>query len=345
MTVIDAHSHVFPALTREESRILHDTDGPWLRPGEHNGMMMSGDTEYRPVRAALWDPAVRIAEMDRLGVDLQIVSSTPLLFGYEADPVRAADWCRLVNERIRDFCSHAPDRLVPLCQVPLQHPERACEQLDSAMADGHAGVHLGNHVGPQGLDDGGIREFLTHCAHRGAAVFVHPWDMLAADRMPRYMLSWLVGMAAETQLSILQLMLSGAFEQLPDTLKLCFAHGGGSFPYLLGRADNAWHRRDIVRQDSPRPPSAYLDRIHLDTAVFDPRSLRLLVEVMGTNRVMLGTDFPFPLGEEEPGGLVRGSEFLSSADQAAILGGNAARFFGIEKREGGAADRQSSLAC
>ncbi|MEV0600418.1 amidohydrolase family protein [Streptomyces sp. NPDC050315] len=330
MTVVDVHAHVFPSISRAESRILHAEDGPWLREDDAGaGMMMSGSAEYRPVAAALWDPQVRLNEMDRQGVDIQVVSSTPLMFGYAADPGRAAEWCELVNDRILKMCATAPDRLVPLCQVPLQDTELACEEVSRAMANGHAGVHIGNHVGDRGLDDGRIREFLTHCAHENAAVFVHPWDMLARERMPRYMLPWLVGMAAETQLTILGLILSGAFEQLPTSLRLCFAHGGGSFPYLLGRADNAWHRRDLVREDSPKPPSAYLDRFHLDSAVFDPGAFRLLTDVMGPERIMLGTDYPFPLGEQEHGALVRQSH-LTPAERDLVLGKNALRFFGIE---------------
>ncbi|KUL45998.1 aminocarboxymuconate-semialdehyde decarboxylase [Streptomyces sp. NRRL F-4489] len=330
MTVVDVHAHVFPRVSRAESRILHPEDGPWLREdGGGAGMMMSGTTAYRPVGQELWDPEPRLRQMDRQGVDIQVVSSTPLMFGYAADPGRATQWCELVNDRVLQLCAHAPDRLVPLCQVPLQDTELACAEVSRAMAAGHAGVHLGNHVGDRGLDDGPIREFLAHCAHENAPVFVHPWDMLAPERMPRYMLPWLVGMAAETQLTLLGLCLSGAFEQLPESLRLCFAHGGGSFPYLLGRADNAWHRRDLVRADSPRPPSAYLDRFHLDSAVFDPRAFRLLVEVMGPERIMLGTDYPFPLGEERHGALVRDSH-LTPAERALVLGGNALRFFGLD---------------
>lgn len=331
MTVVDVHTHAFPAISRAESRILHDTEGPWLRvDGGGAGMMMSGDAEYRPTSSELWDPGARVAQMDRDGVDVQVVSSTPLMFGYSYEPNRAAQWCELVNQRLLEFTGHAPTRLVPLCQVPAQDTERACEQLSKAVAAGHVGVHLGNHVGGRDLDDGALREFLAHCAHEGAAVFVHPWDMLAQDRMPQYMLPWLVGMAAETQLSILSLILSGAFEQLPRSLRLCFAHGGGSFPYLLGRADNAWRRRDIVRADSPRPPSAYLDRFHLDSAVFDANAFRLLTDVMGPDRVMLGTDHPFPLGEQHPGELVRASEHLGPAEREDVLGRNALRFFGVE---------------
>ncbi|MEU5883918.1 amidohydrolase family protein [Spirillospora sp. NPDC047279] len=332
MTVIDVHAHVFPPISRAESRVLAGAGEPWLRAnGDGSGMMMSGDADYRPVAAELWDPAARLAAMDRAGVDVQAVSSTPLMFGYEAEPARAADWCELVNDRILAYCADAPDRLLPLCQVPLQDTGLACAAVTKARAAGHRGVHIGNHVGTRYPDDAGVTAFLAHCAGEGMPVLVHPWDMLGDDRMGgRYMLPWLVGMAAETQLSILTLMLSGAFERLPGSLRLCFCHGGGSFAYLLGRADNAWHNRDIVRRDSPKPPSAYTDRFYVDSAVFDPRALRLLVEVMGTERVMLGTDFPFPLGELEPGTTIRACESLTAADRDALLGGNARRFFDLE---------------
>ncbi|MGW5418162.1 amidohydrolase family protein [Actinomadura geliboluensis] len=330
MTVIDVHAHVFPELTRDEGRVLADEGQPWLRlDGGGAGMMMSGDEEYRPVGAALWDPARRVADMDAAGVDVQAVSSTPLMFGYAAEPSRAADWCDLVNDRILAFCAHAPDRLLPLCQVPLQDPELACRVAARAKAAGHRGVHIGNHVGDRNLDDDGITAFLAHCAELGLPVLAHPWDMLGADRMRGHMLPWLSGMPAETQLSILGLMLSGAFERIPASLRMCFCHGGGSFAFLLGRADNAWHRRDIVRADSPRPPSEYLDRFHVDSAVFDPRALRLLVDVMGPGHVMLGTDYPFPLGELEPGATIRACPGLDDADRARLLGGNAAEFFAL----------------
>ncbi|MBD2894026.1 hypothetical protein amrb99_29490 [Actinomadura sp. RB99] len=328
MTVIDVHAHVFPRLGRAEGRTLADRDEPWLRVhGDGTGMMMSGDREYRPVEEGLWDPARRVADMDAAGVDVQAVSSTPLMFGYAAEPSRAADWCDLVNDRILAYCADAPDRLLPLCQVPLQDPALACEVATRAAAAGHRGVHIGNHVGDRNLDDPGITEFLAHCARIGLPVLAHPWDMLGADRMQGHMLPWLSGMPAETQLSILALMLSGAFERIPESLRLCFCHGGGSFAFTLGRADNAWHRRDIVRADSPRPPSEYTDRFFVDSAVFDPRALRLLVEVMGAERVMLGTDYPFPLGEQDPGATIRECPGLDDADRAKLLGGNARAFF------------------
>ncbi|MFI0486937.1 amidohydrolase family protein [Actinomadura sp. 9N215] len=328
MTVIDVHTHVFPRITRREGGVLADAGQPWLRvDGDGAGMMMSGDDEFRPVGDSLWDAARRLADMDAAGVDVQAVSSTPLMFGYDAEPRRAADWCDLVNDRILAFCADAPGRLLPLCQVPLQDPALACDVATRAAAAGHRGVHIGNHVGDRNLDDEGITAFLAHCAGLGLPVLAHPWDMFGADRMRGHMLPWLCGMPAETQLSILGLMLSGAFERIPPSLRLCFCHGGGSFAFLLGRADNAWHRRDIVRAASPRPPSEYVDRFFVDSAVFDPRALRLLVDVMGPERVMLGSDYPFPLGELEPGATIRACPGLDDAECALLLGGNAQEFF------------------
>jgi aminocarboxymuconate-semialdehyde decarboxylase len=136
-------------------------------------------------------------------------------------------------------------------------------------------------------------------------------------------------MPAETQLSILWLILSGAFERLPRSLKLCFAHGGGSFPYLIGRVDNAWRNRDIVREDCPRLPSSYVDRFYVDAAVFSGDALTFLVKTMGEERVMLGSDYPFPLGEQQVGNLIRSHEALPAAVREKLLHANAARFFGL----------------
>lgn len=290
---------------------------------------MTGDLEYRPVLAPLWDPAARIAAMDEHRVAIEIISATPIMFGYSAEPDAALAWARLVNDLAVDMCEHDFTRLRPLCQVPLQDVDAVCREASRAISIGHVGVHIGNHVGGRDLDDPALVRFLHHCAHEGIAVLVHPWDMMASERMPKYMLRWLVGMPAETHLAILSLILSGAFERLPRELKLCFAHGGGNFAAQLGRVDNAWHRRDLVSADCPNPPSSYVDRFSVDSAVFSDDALQLLTAVMGTDRVMLGSDYPFPLGELHPGQLIENAPFLSAADRQKLLAENAADFFGV----------------
>ena len=251
------------------------------------------------------------------------------MFAYGAPARVAADWCTRMNDHALAFASADPARLKVLAQVPLQDLDLACREASRSRAAGHVGVQIGNHLGARDLDDGQLVAFLNHCAHEDIPVLVHPWDMMGEGRMAKWMLPWLVAMPAETQLGMLSLILSGAMERIPRSLKICFAHGGGAFAYLLGRADNAWRHRDIVREDCPQPPSSYLDRFHVDSAVFDPRSLRLLTEVHGTQRILLGSDYPFPLGEARIGTLVQEADFLSGAEREALLYGNALAFFSL----------------
>jgi aminocarboxymuconate-semialdehyde decarboxylase len=326
---IDMHAHHFPEVGQAEAEVLGQGAAPWLRidaDGDH-GHIMQGEKAFRPVTRVLWDAQSRLAEMDAQGVDLQISCATPVMFGYSAAPKAAADWARRMNDHALEFASVAPARLKVMAQVPLQDLELACAEASRAKASGHVGVQIGNHLGDRDMDDAQLVDFLIHCAHGNIPVLAHPWDMMGGARMKKWMLPWLVAMPAETQLGILSLILSGAFERIPKTLKLCFAHGGGSFAFLLGRVENAWKQRDIVRQDCPNPPSHYLDRFYVDSAVFDPRSLRLLVEVMGAGHVMLGSDYPFPLGEPRIGTLVQEAGFLRAPERDKILANNARDFF------------------
>ena len=328
---VDVHSHFFPLIEADQAGILGNPDAPWLRDdGDGTGFIMAGDSEYRPVQAPLWDPVARLGEMDRTGVDVQVISATPILFSYAGEPGPTAIWAAMVNDLALEMCAVDPTRLRALCQVPLQDVDAACAEVSRAVAAGHVGVHIGNHVTDRNLDDPELVRFLRHCADEGIPVLVHPWDMMAGERMPNYMLKWLVGMPAETHLAILSLILSGAFERLPPALKICFAHGGGNFAAQIGRVDNAWHRRDIVRADCPNPPSSYADRFSVDSAVFSDDALRLLVAVMGEERILMGSDYPFPLGELEPGRVIDEADHLSGEAKRALLGANAIRFFGLE---------------
>ncbi|WP_227103229.1 amidohydrolase family protein [Chromobacterium rhizoryzae] len=327
--MIDIHSHFFPRISQAEAARLDPRRGPWLETSGRNGQIMVGEQPFRPVHDALWDGARRLAWLDEQGIDIQIMCATPVMFAYAAPIERALPWAQLMNDRALDMAAIAPQRLKVLAQVPLQDVDAACREASRARDAGHIGVQIGNHVGERDLDDAGLLTFLSHCAAENIPLLVHPWDMMGAGaRMKRWMLPWLVSMPAETQLAILSLILSGAFERLPASLKICFAHGGGSFAYLLGRVDNAWEQRDIVREDCPRRPSSYLDRFYVDSAVFDPGALRLLIDTMGAERVMLGSDAPFPLGEQTVGGLIR--ETVADAEvRRRLLADNARAFFSL----------------
>jgi aminocarboxymuconate-semialdehyde decarboxylase len=281
--------------------------------------------------------------MDRDGIDLQVISVTPVLFAYERPVEHALDCAQLLNDAALELCSRGKGRLKSFCQVPLQDVDAASEELSRCMKAGHLGVQIGNHVGTKNLDDAGIVTFLHHCADEGAAVLVHPWEMFGPERMPKYMMPWTVGMPAETQLSVVALILSGAFDRLPNTLRICFAHGGGSFAFLLGRLENAWHHHPVARGDCQYAPSHYLNRFSTDSAVFDQRTLQFLVGTMGADQVMLGSDYPFPLGEERVGSLIRQSN-LPQHTKAKLLSGNAARFLALEGQSQEAVEPMSGVA-
>lgn len=329
--VIDIHSHFLPESWPDLAERFGTPDWPWMRHTGEAGkaMLMLGDKEFRPVYDACWSASRRIEEMDRDGIDLQVISATPILFAYNRPAGHAAECAQLFNDLSMEICARGQGRLLSFCQVPLQDTDAACTTLSHAMDDGHIGVQIGSHVNGLNLDNEGVITFLQHCADEGAAVLVHPWDMMAKDRTAKYMMAWTVGMPAETQLSIVSMILGGAFDRLPEKLRLCYAHGGGSFAFLLGRLDNAWRRRDIVRGASTDLPSSYLNRFYVDSAVFDATALRFLADVMGEDRVMLGSDYPFPLGEEIVGKLIRNAEGFSDAAKLKLLGGNAREFLNL----------------
>ncbi len=328
MKAIDIHTHFFPESWPDLAARYGTPDWPWIKhtePGK--AVIMLGDREFRKITSACWDVKVRLDDMDRDGIDQQIVSATPVLFAYGRETKDALDCARYFNDAALEFCGPSGGRLKSLCQVPLQDIDASCAELTRCMRAGHVGVQIGNHVGEKNLDDPGILDFLRHCAKEGAAVLVHPWDMMAAPRMPKYMMPWTVGMPAETQLAVVSLIVSGAFDQLPENLRICFAHGGGSFAFLLGRLENAWRHHPVARGVSKFEPSHYLDRFFVDSAVFDTATLRFLVEKMGADRVVLGSDYPFPLGEQRVGSLIRDSG-LATEVKSKLLVANATRWLG-----------------
>jgi aminocarboxymuconate-semialdehyde decarboxylase len=326
---VDVHTHFVPRGWPDLGALCGPGEWPHLRiDSEREAMIMVGETEFRRIGADCWDPGTRFADMDVDGVAVQVVSPTPVFFSYDRPGRQAAKVCEVFNDLALELTADTGGRLVPFCQVPLQDPDAACAELDRAVAAGHRGVEIGTHVGDRDLDDAGVVTFLQHAAALDVPVFVHPWDMPGGPRLDRWMARWLAGMPAETHLSLLAMALGGVFDRVPESLRICFAHGGGSFAFWLGRMDNAWQRRgDVVRGASTRPPSAYVDRFSVDSVVFTPAALRLLVDVLGPGQVMVGSDYPYPLGERPVGAVVRQAGLPAELERQ-LLSGNALRFLG-----------------
>ncbi|MGW1770257.1 amidohydrolase family protein [Streptomyces sp. NPDC002104] len=270
----------------------------------------------------LTDPAVRLAAMDTQGVDVQLVSPSPSHYHYWADQDTAEKVYRLANEATATHCAAAPDRLRGLGLVPLQHPEQAARALDHALEHGLAGVEISSHAPGRDLSDPAYEPFWARAEETDAIVFLHPFGCTLDERLDRWYLSNTVGQPAENAVALSHLIFSGVLDRHPG-LKLIAAHGGGYLPTHIGRSDHAWSARSDASSGCLHPPSSYLKRIYFDSLVHDPYVLRELVRVVGSERVLLGSDFPFDMGTEDPVAALRAARLPETAFDA-VRGGNAA---------------------
>ncbi|WP_329126344.1 amidohydrolase family protein [Streptomyces sp. NBC_01465] len=277
----------------------------------------------------LTDPAVRLAAMDAAGVDVQLVSPSPSHYHYWADEETAEKVYRLANEATAAHCSAAPDRLRGLGLVPLQHPQQAVRAIDHALEHGLSGVEISSHAPGRELSDPAYEPFWSRAEETGALVFLHPFGCTLDERLDQWYLSNSVGQPTENAVALSHLIFSGVLDRHPD-LKIIAAHGGGYLPTHIGRADHAWAARSDAGAGCTQPPSSYLKHLYFDSLVHDPHVLRELVRVAGADRVLLGSDFPFDMGTDDPLGALR-SAHLPAADFDAIRGGTAAALLRLQK--------------
>ncbi|MGI5467035.1 amidohydrolase family protein [Streptomyces sp. CA-132043] len=321
---VDVHAHV---LLPEIEALVADRPGhdtAKALDARRNGpaaLAVSGPM-VRDRIPKLTDPAVRLAAMDAQGVDIQLVSPSPSHYHYWTDQDMAEKVYRLADEATAAHCSAAPDRLRGLGLVPLQHPERAVEALDHARALGLLGVEISSHAPGRELSDPAYEPLWARAAETDSLLFLHPFGCTLDERLDRWYLSNTVGQPTENAVALSHLIFSGVLDRHPG-LKIIAAHGGGYLPTHIGRSDHAWAARTDARAGCAHPPSSYLRRLYFDSLVHDPDVLRELVRVAGADRVLLGSDYPFDMGTEDPVGALRAAR-LPDTDLDAVRGGNAA---------------------
>lgn len=324
--ITDVHAHVLlPSLHAEVERrapeLVREAAELDLRRNGAASQAVSGPMVGARI-GRLTDPALRLADMDATGVDRQWVSASPNHF-YPWAPRELAAWAAAeANRLVAEHVANAPDRMIGLGLVPLQHPDLIVAALeDAVLGHGLAGVEIPSFAGEVELSDERLEPFWARAAELGAVVFLHPFGCSLDERLDRFYLANTVGQPTENAVALSHLIFAGVLDRHPE-LKVVAAHGGGYLPTAIGRSDHAWRVRPDARVCA-HEPSSYLRRIWFDTVVHDPRQLRWLVEAAGADRVVLGSDYPFDMGPEDPVGFVRSAE-LSDDDTARILATNAA---------------------
>jgi aminocarboxymuconate-semialdehyde decarboxylase len=291
--------------------------------------MMRDGVFFREIEVNCWDPEVRLAECDVSGIEIQVLSTVPVMFSYWAKPEDGAIVARALNDDLASTVAAHPSRFVGLGTLPMQDPDLAIAELERCLKIGLTGIEIGTHINDWNINDPEVFVVLEAASNLGAPVFVHPWDMMGMDRMPKYWLPWLVGMPAETSLAISSAIFGGIFDRLPK-LRMAFAHGGGSFPGTIGRIQHGYEvRPDLCAIDNEHEPRHYMGQFWTDSLTHDSDALRSLVSLIGANRVALGTDYPFPLGESTPGSLIEATYPQDAPERDSLFRAAAEEWLGI----------------
>lgn len=285
---------------------------------------------FRKITDQTWDAEKRIEDMDREGVDIQVLSPIPVTFSYWADAQAALELSQFQNNFIASVVEKHPDRFIGMGTVPLQDVTAAVEEMKRATEDlGLKAIEIGTNVNGLNLDDESLFPFFEAAAESGTPLFVHPWAVLGRERLTKFNSMYTVGMPSETALAAASIIMSGMLDKLPD-LKVCFAHGGGSLPYILPRMDKGWEVWPETRS-TIHPPSHYAKQLYYDSLVYDSSNLKFMLERFGADRIIAGSDYPFLLREIPVGNVIDESSDISAKDAELMLGKNALEFLGIKE--------------
>ena len=314
--IIDVHAHVTPQRFQKAVK----GGGEWHGLGAEFGEL---DNERN-----LWAPEQRIEEMDQLGVDMQVVSPTDCFYQYDRDPQNTAEIAADANEEMAEMVRDHPDRFMGIGTLPMQDIERANEEMRRAMGDlGLVGFMIDDHVNNLTYDDEVFDDFWATADKLGAFFLIHQYQpTLVTARTEKYFLLNSIGNLVDRTVSFGTLVYGGVLDKYPN-LKICFAHAGGYIAYGIDRIDQGWEMWPEERGKTKDKPSTYLDKVYYDTVTFTDRNLRFLLDVVGSDRVVFGTDYPAPMRLFDPVNWLEGTEVLSGSEREDLLRGTAARIF------------------
>jgi aminocarboxymuconate-semialdehyde decarboxylase len=334
---VDMHCHVLnldveklvAGCPKKASELEEQVRNSGSLSAEHNRKLFA--TSYLP---KLTDIAARVADMDAMGVNLQVVSPSPNQYYYWTDADLSEEVVRITNENLAEIVANDPDRFLALGTVSLQEPQLAAEQAEEAVRKlGLKGIEISTIINETDASDRRFEPFWKKMNELGAVVFMHPHTNTLGPRLSQHYLSNIVGQPAETAITLSKMIFDGLFDR-HEGIKLCASHGGGYLPLSISRSDHGYS----VRPEScacQLKPSEYLKRIWFDTVIYDPVHLKRLIEQVGIGQIVIGTDYPFDMGHYTPHDLVEAVEGLSADDRRRIFGGNAVELLGLDARPAG----------
>lgn len=326
-TIIDVHTHVVPALPDHAARLGDERWPTFVVEGE-KGQLVRDGVIARAVGPVAWDMDARVAAMSAAGVDRHVLSPIPPVICDWGGPADAEYWSRALNESIASMVAQHPDRLIGMGSVSLHHPGQLVRELEHAHSLGLVGVEIGTGAGGRELDDPALLPFYEAAEGLGMRLFVHPLLLGAeagwTDRIRGQEATFGLGMSTDTAIAATRLAFGGVTARHP-ALSVCLAHGGGTFFWALPRLARLWDGPDRApEQRTSQLTSGFV----VDTVVYDPRNVRHLVEVLGSPRVLHGTDYPLPVHQDLTGGIVAG---LTNTDQRQVLGDSALTWLGLAR--------------
>ena len=299
-----------------------------IKPGTAN--MMQGRRFFRQIKENCWNPEVRITEYETFNTQVQVVCTIPVLFSYWAKPEDGAEVARFLNDDLAESILPFSKNYIGLGTLPMQDTDLAIKELKHCKELGFPGIQIGSNINDKNLDEPEFYPIFEACQDLGMAVFVHPWNMMGMDKMKKYWLPWLVGMPAETSRAICSMVFAGIFENLPD-LRVCFAHAGGSFIPTIGRIEHGFNcRPDLVAIDNDINPREYLGKFWVDCITHDAETLQYILNKVGSEKVCLGSDYPFPLGDLEIGKFIEEMN-LSNNEFENIFANSALKWLDLKK--------------
>lgn len=270
--------------------------------------MLQGGEFFRRIVENCWDENIRIHDYAKFNTQIQVVCTIPIMFSYWAKSKDCSELSRFLNDHIAELTTRYPTNYIGLGTVPMQDAEEAIKELERIKSIGLVGIQIGSNINDENLNEEKFFPIFQACELLSLAVMVHPWQMMGFDSMKKYWLPWLVGMPAETSRAACSMIFGGILERLP-LLRVCFSHAGGSFIPTLGRIEHGFNcRPDLVAVDNLVNPREYLGKFWVDSITHDIDALKYIIQLQGSDRVCLGSDYPFPLGDLEIGKFIEESD-------------------------------------